>query len=100
MFDPEALVPLAGMCLVFGIPIVAILTSHQQKMAKLINERGSGMDEAAQRRISRLEAEVESLRDRLNQAMIDRESIRPTLSQTPPAAPEDAFSRREESLNG
>ncbi len=94
------LIPLATVLMIFGIPIVAILTSHQQKMAKLMHERGGTVDEATQRRIARLEAEVESMRDRLNQAMIDRDGLRPTLAQTPPAPPEDAYAAREERLNG
>lgn len=45
------------------IPVVAILTKHQRKMAEIIH-RNAGPDEEARSRIARLEREVQELRDR------------------------------------
>jgi hypothetical protein len=34
----EDIIPVLAILMIFGIPIIAILTSHQQKMAKLFAE--------------------------------------------------------------
>jgi hypothetical protein len=39
--DLEALIPLAAVLLIFGTPIIAILTKHQRQMAELIHSRQS-----------------------------------------------------------
>ena len=37
MDGPEVMIPLAAVMLIFGIPIIIILTNHQRKMAELIH---------------------------------------------------------------
>ena len=35
----EVLIPLGIMAIIFSVPLVAILTKHQQKMAQILSER-------------------------------------------------------------
>lgn len=71
--DPELLVPLAAIVLIFGIPIVAILTSHQRKMAELIHGKG-GVNTQAE--VHALRQEVAILKDRVNQTLLANEELR------------------------
>ena len=52
---------LAAVVLFLGIPIVAILTHHQRKMAELIHSRGADLNPAVIDEVHRLRAEVDRL---------------------------------------
>lgn len=58
--------------MVFGIPIVAILTSHQRKMAELIHSRHSqeAVNPQVLAELSQLRMEVARLRDTVNQQVL------------------------------
>jgi hypothetical protein len=90
MFDFEALIPLVGIAAFFGIPIIAILTRHQRKMAELVAGRQQSVDQDAVLRIQRLEAEVASLRDTVNAQVLQNDDLRRSLSQpaSPPSVPQ------------
>ncbi len=90
MFDLEALIPIVGIAAVFGIPIIAILTGHQRKMAELMAGRQHTVDQDAVLRIQRLEAEVASLRDTVNAQVLQNDDLRRSISQpaSPPSVPQ------------
>ena len=75
MNGPEILIPLSAIFLIFGIPIVAIWTTHRQKMATLeLSMRQQGLsDDAA---IRALKSEVTELRERVNEQALVVESMR------------------------
>lgn len=70
-FDPELLVPLAF----FMIPIVAILTGHQRKMAEILSRRQQPVETGE---TAALRQEVAELKDMLRQQMILQDSRPPT----------------------
>ena len=74
---------------VFSIPIVAILSNHQRKMAQLINERHQqqAVNPQIAAELGQLRAEVARLRDVVNQQVLA--SDRAIGYMAPPAiAPE------------
>jgi hypothetical protein len=83
----EDLVPLAAITLIFGIPIVAILTAHQRKMAELLNRppQGQAMNNPE---VSQLRYEVSELKQRMDQQTIILDDLRSHLiSAKPPEEP-------------
>lgn len=80
---PEVLIPLAGICLVFGIPLIAILTHHQRKMAEMIHKRQQEtvQNPAMLAEITALRQQVANLQDRVNQIAISADT---TVTATPP----------------
>ena len=73
MDGPEVLIPLAAVMLIFGIPIIVILTNHQRKMAELIHGKQSqlpGQD------MSPIYHELKSLRDSVNSLSMNVDSLR------------------------
>ena len=74
--------------LVFMIPIIAILTGHQRKMAQLIHgqgERRADLSPMVVDRISSLEREVAELRDQVRRqtiALDDLKSVPPGVATT------------------
>lgn len=70
--------------LIFMIPIVAILTSHQQKMAELVRRQNPVQDE----QLAALRMEVQELKALVHQQAIALDNFiasQPRL--TPPASP-------------
>lgn len=76
---PGELIPLLAIALTFGIPIVAILTSHQRKMAELIHQgQGDHQSQAAlMHELQSLRAEVAQLRASMHQQALDLDDLRP-----------------------
>lgn len=76
---PGELIPLLAIALVFGIPIVAILTSHQRKMAELIHHgQGDHQSQAAlMHELQSLRAEMAQLRATVHQQALDLDDLRP-----------------------
>ncbi|MBL8049244.1 MAG: hypothetical protein JNJ45_11255 [Chthonomonas sp.] len=79
-FDPEFIIPLAAVVMIFGIPIVAILTGHQRKMAEIMRGNQT-VDNSAHlaREFQMLREEVRTLRDQVNrQALaLDDRGVQP-----------------------
>jgi len=73
-FEPFLLIPI----MIFMIPIIAILTSHQQKMAKLIhgNQSENQMNAAILQELQAMRAEVAHLREVVNQQALAVDDIR------------------------
>jgi hypothetical protein len=75
--EAETIAAILVPTLLLAIPIVAILTHHQRKMAELIHaRRGDSNNEVLQGRIAQLEHEVHEMRDRLNATAIERDRPR------------------------
>lgn len=55
--------PLLACGLLFGIPIVSILTKHQRKMLEMRLQSGRGGDETLRAELDALRQEVQSLRN-------------------------------------
>lgn len=85
--EPEAFFGMMiGFGLVVVLPITAILTSHQRKMAELMARRPQNdSNQADQARIARLEAEVYELKQTLQGHIIATDQVmsRQDLRQNP-----------------
>lgn len=86
---PAVIGVLTGFGLVVIVPIVAMLLSHQRKMAELV--RGARSDQAAQAnaRLDRMEHEISVMRQLLSDNIIALDDHRPRpLVSNPPPVPE------------
>lgn len=75
--------------MIFLIPIIAILTSHQQKMAKMMHQSPGG-DPGLVAEVARLRQEMESLKEIVHSqalAMDDQATLRKIQTEAPPAVP-------------
>lgn len=81
--NPNDVAPflLGGLCMM--IPIVAILTTHQQRMAKIIHGEGGSAD------TNRLRAEIAELRERLNEQALALDDLRSRSSSLPAERPQE-----------
>jgi hypothetical protein len=74
----ENLIPLAAVIMIFGIPIAAILTSHQRKMVELM--QGTRNDVQSQNALANevqvLRYEVAQMKEQMNQQAIQMDDIR------------------------
>lgn len=76
--------------LMLMIPIVAILTSHQRKMAEIIHGRGQSAPQgtsASNPEIAALRAEVYELKQMVQSQLIAMDSLQSARQSTPPPAP-------------
>lgn len=73
-FEPALIIPF----LIFMIPIIAILTNHQQKMAKLIhgNQGENQVNGAILQELQALRAEVAHLKEIVNQQALAVDDLR------------------------
>jgi hypothetical protein len=62
--------------MVFGIPIVAILTHHQRKMAEIIHSRAHDINPVVVDEVNRLRGEVDRLRQELHETTIALDDMR------------------------
>ncbi len=74
----EDLIPLAGIVMVFGIPLAAILTHHQRKMTELIHSKHQAPVQSMEtmHEIASLRQQMAVLQDQVNHLTIavDRSS--------------------------
>jgi len=74
----EDLIPLAGIVMVFGIPLAAILTHHQRKMTEMIHSKHQQpvQNLEAMHEMASLRQQVAALQDQVNHLTIalDRSS--------------------------
>jgi uncharacterized protein YoxC len=70
------MIGLAAVVLLLGIPIVAILTHHQRKMAELIHAKHNEINPVVIDEVERLRAEVQRLRTELHETTIALDDVR------------------------
>jgi uncharacterized protein YlxW (UPF0749 family) len=70
----DSIIPLISVMMVFGIPLAAILTHHQRKMAELIH--GNNQKHAESQEVSQLQEEVRQLRERSSKLMLEVDDLR------------------------
>ncbi len=70
---PELWIPLVTVSLIFGIPIVAIVTSHRQKMKEMELRSRQSQPSAI---IENLQNELLALRERVNEQALDVEKLK------------------------
>ncbi|MBX3096517.1 MAG: hypothetical protein KF812_06620 [Fimbriimonadaceae bacterium] len=93
----DNVLPIISVVLVFGIPIIAILTAHQRKMAELIHQRNSGVDQNLANELLAMRREMSEMRDRLNALTVASDRVQlPPLSAT--ASPEISREEAEQRL--
>lgn len=73
---PGEYIAIVAIMMVFGIPMVAILTHHQRKMAELIHRNQSSVTNATADEVARLREEVRQLRQELHQTAIALDDAR------------------------
>lgn len=78
------LIPIVAIVMVFGIPIAAILTGHQRKMAELIHGKYQTQSDMGplMHEIQSLRAEVQSLRNQVNEQAIVADDLRSFVQKT------------------
>ena len=73
----EEMVVVVMAMLFFGVPIIAILTHHQRKMAELIHKNHQPeMLPAVAEEINRLRSELQHMRTELNSTRIELDDLR------------------------
>jgi hypothetical protein len=81
---PEVLIPLTAVALVFGIPIIAILTTHQRKMAELIHRnQPQQVDPMIQQQLASMQSQISDMRSMMQDHIInnDRQSTPNSVEQ-------------------
>lgn len=79
----ENLIPIVAIVMVFGIPIVAILTAHQRKMAELFHSRNAQPQYNPE--IAALREEVRELKQLIHQQAITMDNLVQTRVTPPPS---------------
>lgn len=80
----EEFIPIVAIVMIFGIPMVAILTHHQRKMAELIHRNHAEVNPMVMDEVNRLRDEVRRLREELHETTIaldDARRVRPSIEQ-------------------
>ncbi|MBS1706136.1 MAG: hypothetical protein JST40_09700 [Armatimonadetes bacterium] len=85
-FEPALLIPILTVALIFGIPIIAILTAHQRKMAELMHGNPANNNHLIGE-VQALRHEVQQLKEMLHTQMLAND--RPALSVPPPVQASD-----------
>lgn len=80
MFVPSFVIPLAFILLVFGLPIIAVLTDHQRKMAAILH-KGAGNEELITE-LRAVRAELASLQARVNETTIQVDTMNSRMAQS------------------
>ena len=91
--NPEVVIPLASIMMIFGIPMAAILTSHQRKMAELIH--GKQVEGNSSAEVSYLRQEVSALKDQISRQSAALDEIRRSVHALNPPASMMASAQQE-----
>lgn len=82
----DEFIPIVLIIMVLGIPIAAILTNHQRKMAEIIHKKQSDsaqINPAIIHELQSLRAEVGQMRDQMNMHTLEIEDLRSLKQITP-----------------
>mgnify|MGYP007132113178 FL=1 len=85
--DLVEMLPLTIPILIFMIPIIAILTNHQRKMAELMQQRGA-FQQQPNPEIAALRQEVTELKYLVQQQIIASDHLSRMVAPAPPDLPE------------
>ncbi len=66
----EGVIPILGCIMIFGIPIIAILTGHQRKMAELMRQDVNQVQPHIANEVLALRQEVANLKEMVHTQMI------------------------------
>jgi HAMP domain-containing protein len=91
---------LVAVALIFGLPIVAVLTSHQQKMAAIIHGRNQGQNSGE---MEAMRHEINELKQLIHQQTIVTDNLtqlvsKSALNQPVPAAKSTEYTSNFDSL--
>ena len=89
--DGDALIAITGTIAVFAIPIIAILTAHQRKMAEIIH--GSQRQQMAVNN-DVVASEIRDLKQAVNQQTIALDSLATEIRRTLPSAQSEPLTTR------
>lgn len=92
----KSILPVIPVVLIFCIPIIAILSGHQRRMAELIHQRIPEMDQNVASELLAIRREMSEMRDRLNALTVasDRVQLPPeTTTHAPKFGEEEAEKR-------
>ncbi len=84
----ETIIPLVSCALLFGIPIIAILTSHQRKMAEILRQNPQN-DLNQQRQFEYLQVQINELK-----ALVQDNIIRNDTMRAMPPVPNQDLEKR------
>lgn len=87
-------IPIVAIVLMFGIPIVAILTAHQRRMAELMHQRRGDNEANLAQELLAMRREMSDLRDRIN-ALTLASDARSALSASTSVSPASEVSVHE-----
>ncbi|MEI7577866.1 MAG: hypothetical protein WCK51_13310 [Armatimonadota bacterium] len=73
MMEARDIAPLIACAMIFGVPIIAILTSHQRKMAELIHGK---QGQLPAQDLAPIYHELKNLRDSINSLSMNVDSLR------------------------
>ena len=70
----EIFIPLFAILVVFGIPIIAILTAHQRKMTELIHRNNpQTVDPIVQQQLANMQAQIADMRSKMQEHIINND---------------------------
>ena len=92
---PGEMIPVIAMLVVFSVPIIAILTAHQRKMAELMRSQPQH-DLRAQQQIDLMQAQINDLRNQLHEHIVRTDA--PPMTARPQSPP--PVTEIEQRLNG
>ena len=72
--DGDVMIPIIAILVVFGIPIIAILTTHQRKMTELIHRNNpQTVDPLVQQQLANMQAQIADMRSMLQEHIINND---------------------------
>ena len=87
----EVMLPMMAILVVFGIPIIAILTAHQRKMAEIIHRNHSQQaDPMVQQQLASMQSQIADLRSMMQEHIINNDR---TFVPPPPASVEQRLNQ-------
>ena len=70
----DDMIPIIAILVVFGIPIIAILTTHQRKMTELIHRNNpQTVDPLVQQQLANMQAQIADMRSMLQEHIINND---------------------------
>lgn len=72
----EVFIPIFAILVVFGIPIIAILTAHQRRMTELIHRnQPQQVDPMVQQQLATMQAQIADMRSMMQEHIINNDRV-------------------------